>query len=217
MLIGCANENDEASSSASEFNIEKMTIIEHERSDSLDEANHLSLEEAALAGVEYILSFFDFNFEGTYMQLQHIADGENSIFNYNGSIWRGRIYQSERLNFDNEGMFFFVVKASNGEWINIVRWPFEYLIKGYSVRELSGKPMEELRELLPPPEEDEINRMLEVASVYAQRHFKNSNLHHIEYYSDMILTIGFRAEDEYGYVIYISIQRDTHNLIAILR
>ena len=72
MLIGCASENgegiarneenvvgnDEPSSSASEFNLDLMTIIEHEQSDSLSEDDHLSLEEAALAGVEYILEFF---------------------------------------------------------------------------------------------------------------------------------------------------------------
>ena len=88
MLIGCANDdgigivpnegnvvgNDEPSSSANEFNLDLMTIVGHEQSDSVDGDNHLSLEEAALAGVEYILSFFEFDFEGTYMELHHIIN-----------------------------------------------------------------------------------------------------------------------------------------------
>ena len=116
-------------------------------------------------------------------------------------------------------IFVFVVNALNGEWVYIARppWAWEDSIQGYFIKDLIGKTVEELRELFPPPEEDEINRTLEVAREYAQRYFRNSQLNHIDYLSvfDMIMTIDFKAEDEYGYVIYVGIQRETYNLIAI--
>ena len=228
MLIGCANENDEGiarneenvvgndepSSSASEFNLDLMTIIEHERSDSLSEDDHLSLEEAAHIGIEYILEFFEFDFEGTYMQLQRIAEGEGLIFNYNGPIWRGSVSRRERFNFENLA-FEFAITGIDGEWVGVVRLP-ESMQGGYAqMRELLEKTMEELRELFPSPEEAEINMMLEVAREYAQRHFRNGNLHRIDYDFEMVTWLRFSAEDEYGQIIRIEIQRETHKLLAI--
>ena len=103
----------------------------------------------------------------------------------------------------------------NGEWLVISRTPDP--IRDYSLRELAEKTMEELRELFPPPEKDEINRTLEVAKVYAQRHFRNSTLYRIDPLPVAISPagIGFKAEDEHGQIIHVGIQRETYNLVDI--
>lgn len=234
VLTGCENNDkpditDDKSNTIERPSIEKintdnMTIIEHEHSQKRVGEENISLEEAAQIGVEYILTFFDFNFEGTYMELKHVAEIEFDE-PLEAPIWIGIVSQSEQFDCENEA-FQFRINAETGEWLSIADFN-PYPITGFSACEIFEKTMEdlqihidEIRPQFPPPEEDEINEMLEVAKEYAQRHFKNNQLSYIEHPSGWGTEWGlgalvFIAEDEHEHRIHVRIQRETHHLTEI--
>lgn len=212
-LTACNQDSSELISS--EDIIQTITIIEHHQSNITDRSEYLSLEQAAIVGVEYILEFYEFDFEGTYMELRLIKNTENTFFDYNNQpIWYGRVKQSEQWSPDNL-IFVFSFNAQNGDWFHLGALNHESLrIEGYSLNELLDKSMHQFEPILPPIEVDEINEMLIVATDYAQRYFRNSNLSMLEFDFELTSGIRFKAEDELGQIIYVLILRDNHVLIG---
>lgn len=207
-------ESIEADVPEREISTEGITLVEENWSDSLEGTDHLTLEEAALVGVEYISTFFDFDFDGTYMRLEHRLDTTNTILNFGGApVWRGMVLRSDESGFETVH-FPFAIHAESGDWIMLGRGDSENIIFGYSVMDIARMSREEQEELFPPLDEETSRIMLEQAETYAQMHFRESALYHIEYHSESIGWVDFRATDEHGRVIYVTLQKRTNALRA---
>ena len=215
LILTACNRRTSSEPVSAEDIIQTMTITKHHQSDITDGIEYLSLEEAAIAGVEYILEFYEFNFEKTSMELQLIKNTESNLLGYNGQpAWRGIVSHLGEENSSNF-IFLFGINAQNGDWLHIGALNHEPLqINGYSFNELLDKQMQQFEPIFPPIEQNEINEMLEVAKEYAQRHFRNSRVMNVEFNFEMLTGIRFEAEDEYGEKIFIMILRDNHILIG---
>jgi len=213
LILGGCDHDDEFKTS--EEIVEMMTITKHRSSDYPDRTDYLSLEEAAIAGIEYILEFYEFDFENTYMELRLIRNTESTILDYNGQpVWLGSVLQIVEESSDSL-IFHFGINAQNGNWLHVGASNHDSLqIDGYSLNDLVTKSIAQFERILPYIEEDEINEMLEVAKDYAQRHFRDSHVMRVEYNLEMVSGIRFQAEDEFGEIIYVLILRDTHVLIG---
>jgi len=218
VLTGCTNDGDmesqKSTSSSNEINIDNITIVEHEDSGTVDEAKHISIEEAAHIGIEYISKYFDFDFEGTYIQLQHFTYPKDINPNQQ-SIWRGAVFFSEQLDDDTQAFGFLI----NPETGNLISFGRTNMGSGDALARallLEGN-FEEIDKQFPQPEEDEINRLLEAAKTYVEKHFAFYTASRIEYFMHTNNRITFKLEIENDTfdIIYISIHRETETLSGL--
>ena len=233
MLIGCTNNegieivedeaylvgHGESSPPEKTLIIGEVTIIEHEHSDSLADAYYLTLDEAARIGLEYISEFFVFDYsrDESYLELTHISNTENEVFNYeNAPIWYGVLSFSDQVNsLFVPPEFEFSIHAKTGQWLRIARLNFDF-VNDYHYRELPQKtPGEwqalenELRIIFPYPEAEELDTILLFATAGAQKHFRDSELTSIVLDDDWVVWLKFKAENEHGEIIYVHMRRST--------
>ena len=237
-LIGCSNENDMLNDTGEMQAIENgndnepinglgsFTFFEgRSYSDDRDTGvNVISLEEAAEIGAYYIYEVLGESLDGMYMEL---------VYNYNFHIshrtWVGHINHSriEGITGQMSAPIFFLIDAETGERLSLNYSQLEDL-HGISGEMMESMPIEDLLEIFPDPDEDEIAEMMEVAREMANRHFQTSEVAVVEYglrqedggpnitwerpYQISALTVI----DTEGRLIEVYIQRETHLLWQII-
>lgn len=222
-LVGCGGETDnEVSQDRLEANLANFTVIEgpplHEALRRRETPEVISLEEAALLGAQYILDIFEDDLMGRYMHM-FIQDHYPNLSDGLGEVeWCGNISLSND-HFDTQ-LFSFCIDAFTGERTQINNsfdridsfWP--------SLAEMVQMNEEERLELFPEPAEEELILMLETATVYAQRHFRDDVQAIViaEEFLDPYIPAGvitFYARNDSDHIIQLGIQRETFELISI--
>jgi len=222
-LVGCGGEGiSEVSNDRPEANLDNFTVIEgpplHEALRRRETPEVMPLEEAALLGAQYILDVFEEDLMGRYMHM-FIRDHYPNLRDGLGGVeWCGDISPSND-HFDAQ-LFSFCLDAFTGERTQINNsfdridsfWPPLYQMVQMSE--------EERLEVFPEPTEEELSLMLEMATIYAQRHFGDSMQAIViaEEFLDPYIPAGvitFYARNDSDRIIQLGIQRETFELISI--
>ena len=200
------------------FTISEGTAYSDDRDTGIDV---ITLEEAAEIGAHYIYEVLGESLEGTHIELTY-----NYNFNISERTWGGLITHSDEVASDLSNVFIsFLIDAETGERLNLMFWELEPL-RGISDTRMEIMPIEELLEIFPEPDEDEIVEMMEVVREIATRHLQNSEVVRLEYgflmengeadttYYPSQMSPFFIIDTE-GRMIEIIIQRETHLLFMI--
>jgi len=221
-LVGCNRGNGETSNIVSddrpEVNLDNFTVIEEESMRARDYPEAISLEEATLLGAQYILDVFEDNLEGRYMFISLRDYYPNLREGFGGVEWCGDIRASDyRLD---DLLLSFCIDAFTGERTRIIN-SFDQIDSFWPpIEDLVRMSEDERLEIFPEPTTEELSLMLETASDFAQRHFGGDMQAIVvaEGFLDPYIPAGaltFYARNSDDFIIELSIQRETFELIGI--